>query len=54
MYIPDCCVSFAFGCMITCIIGTKMSLVAKKNGIRRFRPGPTQTGLYNHGRWPDP
>ena len=23
----------------------------KKTGIRGFRPGPTQTGLYSHRRW---
>ena len=22
-----------------------------KTGLRGFRPGPTQTRLYNHGRW---
>ena len=24
---------------------------SEKNGLRGFRPGPTQTGLYNHTRW---
>ena len=28
-----------------------LSLVLKKNGLRGFRPGPTQTGLYSHRRW---
>ena len=23
----------------------------EKTGLRGFRPGPTQTGLYNHRRW---
>ena len=23
----------------------------EKTGLRGFRPGPTQTGLYNHTRW---
>ena len=23
----------------------------EKTGLRGFRPGPTQTGLYNHKRW---
>ena len=23
----------------------------KKTCLRGFRPGPTQTGLYNHSRW---
>ena len=23
----------------------------EKTGIRGFRPGPTQTGLYSHRRW---
>ena len=23
----------------------------EKNGLRGFRPGPTQTGLYSHRRW---
>ena len=23
----------------------------EKNGLRGFRPGPTQTGLCSHGRW---
>ena len=29
----------------------KMSLVLRKTGLRGFRPGPTQTGLYSHRRW---
>ena len=24
---------------------------SEKTGLRGFRPGPTQTGLYNHTRW---
>ena len=24
---------------------------SEKTGLRGFRPGPTQTGLYNHRRW---
>ena len=24
---------------------------SEKTGIRGFRPGPTQTGLYSHRRW---
>ena len=24
---------------------------SEKNGLRGFRPGPTQTGLYSHRRW---
>ena len=23
----------------------------EKTGLHDFRPGPTQTGLYNHRRW---
>ena len=23
----------------------------EKTGLRGFRPGPTQTGLYSHGKW---
>ena len=23
----------------------------EKTGLRGFRPGPTQTGLYSHRRW---
>ena len=23
----------------------------EKTGLREFRPGPTQTGLYSHRRW---
>ena len=26
---------------------------SEKTGLRGFRPGPTQTGLYNHRRWPE-
>ena len=26
----------------------------EKTGLRGFRPGPTQTGLYNHREWPEP
>ena len=25
----------------------------QKTGLRGFRPGPTQTGLYSHRRWPE-
>ena len=25
---------------------------SEKTGLRGFRPGLTQTGLYNHTRWP--
>ena len=25
----------------------------EKTGLQGFRPGPTQTGLYNHRRWLD-
>ena len=28
-----------------------MSLNLRKNGLRGFRTGPTQTGLYSHRRW---
>ena len=28
-----------------------MSLVVKKTGLRGFRPGLTQTGLYSQRRW---
>ena len=24
---------------------------SEKTGLRGFRPGPTQTGLYSHRRW---
>ena len=24
---------------------------SEKTGLRGFRPGPTQTGLYDHRRW---
>ena len=24
---------------------------SEKTGLRGFRPGPTQTGLYSHTRW---
>ena len=24
---------------------------SEKTGLRGFRPGPTQTGLYSHKRW---
>ena len=26
---------------------------SEKIGLRGFRPGPTQTGLYSHRRWPE-
>ena len=26
---------------------------SEKTGLRGFRPGPTQTGLYSHRRWPE-
>ena len=25
----------------------------EKTGLQGFRPGPTQTGLYSHRRWPE-
>ena len=28
-----------------------MSLFMKKTGLRGFRPGPTQTGMYSYRRW---
>ena len=35
-------------------IKTKLDLFktrCEKTGLRGFRPGPTQTGLYSHRRW---
>ena len=35
-----------------CSHHANMSLVlSEKTGLRGFRPGPTQTGLYSHRRW---
>ena len=31
--------------------GTIYEPRSEKTGLRGFRPGPTQTGLYSHRRW---
>ena len=32
-------------------VGLPYAPRCEKTGLRGFRPGPTQTGLYNHTRW---
>ena len=32
-------------------LGTIYEPRCEKTGLRGFRPGPTQTGLYRHRRW---
>ena len=34
-----------------CLVGTRNEPRYEKTGLRGFRPGPTQTGLYSHRRW---
>ena len=43
-----------FKLMNTCFMaGIKTEPRSEKTDLRGFRPGPTQTGLYNHTRWLD-
>ena len=41
---------------IRCIFDDFLLLLeprSEKTGLRGFRPGPTQTELYSHRRWPE-
>ena len=33
------------------LVGKIIEPRSEKTGLRGFRPGPTQTGLYNHRIW---
>ena len=35
----------------TYVVITLFEPRCEKSGLRGFRPGPTQTGLYSHRRW---
>ena len=37
-------------CVVHCVDST-FEPRCEKTGLRGFRPGPTQTGLYSHRRW---
>ena len=45
--VMDQCVFFGGGVDLYGIIGPR----CENTGLRGFRPGPTQTGLYSHRSW---
>ena len=46
--VPGHCLSFA---LYSCYCNNVFEPRCEKTGLRGFRPGSTQTGLYSHRRW---
>ena len=45
---------FHHTCSYCCVVGGSSVIIeprCEKTGLRGFRPGPTQTELYNHRPW---